>query len=346
LALRDSAGQAARVLTGYDILLLSVLTEAQAGRLPTTAAGPCPLRGFRPAMVVDATTPAVQATTAVALLAGGAALADKVIDGDVPVWLRPVASRSARHLARVGASSARLCGFDGHELSDAPGRAQLIEARPGASLDQLLEPTGTTVSALFAHTAMVAGVPDNAIPLGRAGEAFGRLVHLIDAQEDRESDRRRGCFNPLDATGTTTDDAARLARQLHAELRAAVAEVKLVDGALAEALLGPTLRSAINRVWGAERAADAAPRSERRGVGLVGVAAALLAQAAICGGGRRRRRRERYVDEAAYGPMGGPGGGGCGCGQEIGCDCCADIACSECCSGCCDGLDCCSSLDC
>ena len=36
LTLRDEAGQSARVLTGYDALLLSVLVEAQAGVLPTT----------------------------------------------------------------------------------------------------------------------------------------------------------------------------------------------------------------------------------------------------------------------------------------------------------------------
>src|SRR5207248_8123442 len=52
LTLRDEAGQSARVLTGYDALLLSVLVEAQAGVLPTTTAGRCPLRGMRTAEVV------------------------------------------------------------------------------------------------------------------------------------------------------------------------------------------------------------------------------------------------------------------------------------------------------
>src|ERR1700722_10596464 len=72
LALRDRAGQSARVLTGYDVLLVSILTEAQTGRLATTTAGACPLRGFRTAEVVDASTPAMRAGTAAALLAGSA----------------------------------------------------------------------------------------------------------------------------------------------------------------------------------------------------------------------------------------------------------------------------------
>lgn len=74
LALGDTAGQPARALTGYDVLLVSILTGAQAGRLATRGAGACPLRGFRRAEVVDALTPAMAAGTAVALLSGGAGL--------------------------------------------------------------------------------------------------------------------------------------------------------------------------------------------------------------------------------------------------------------------------------
>ncbi|MDQ1398241.1 MAG: hypothetical protein QOK20_173, partial [Acidimicrobiaceae bacterium] len=55
LTLRDVAGQGSRVLTGYDVLLPSVLVEAQAGRSATTTAAPCPLRGFRTAEVLLST---------------------------------------------------------------------------------------------------------------------------------------------------------------------------------------------------------------------------------------------------------------------------------------------------
>ncbi|MCT9141578.1 DUF5685 family protein, partial [Streptomyces violarus] len=58
LALRGDHGQLARIVTNYDGLLVSVLTEAQTG-LATGAssgvgrrtAGPCPLRGMRTASV-------------------------------------------------------------------------------------------------------------------------------------------------------------------------------------------------------------------------------------------------------------------------------------------------------
>ena len=354
LALRDRAGQSARVLTGYDVLLVSILTEAQTGRLATTKAGACPLRGFRTAEVVAAATPAMQAGSAAALLAGSAGLIDKVNDGDAPVWLRPIASRSARHLAAVGASTAEECGFDGTDLWLAPAKAKSVEGRKDANLDELLEPAGTAVAAMFAHTAVAAGRPANAVPLRRAGQAFGRLVHLVDAVEDRQSDRQHGKFNPLDATATSDIEAGELARLLHSEILASLEEADFVDGALAVALLGPTLRSAINRLWGVPSACEPSRLPRRRGGGVVvGVAAALAARASIWGGGRRNRpwRNDPYAGDPYGDPYGGPRygggpfggryrrGGGCGgpsCGELLACDCCANCCCNECC-----GDDCC-----
>jgi hypothetical protein len=338
LGLRDTAGQSARVLTGYDVLLVSVLAEAQAGRLTTTAAGACPLRGFRTAQVVDSATPAARAAVAAALVVGEAGLTDKVDDGDVPVLLRPVASGTARRLARLGASAAGACGWDGTDVAAAPGRARAVEARGDARLDELLEPTGTAVAAMFAHTAVTSGVAGNAAALRRAGDAFGRLVHLIDAAEDRGSDRRHGRFNPLEATGTSDAEAEGLARRLHAEIGRSLGDMTLVDGALAEALFGPTLSAAISRVWPPSLAA-AAPSAPRGRLGLgVAVAAAMAAHAAMWAGGRGR-------DPYGYGPYGGRpyyrGGGygrrsGCGgpsCGELLACDCCANCACDQCCGG-------------
>jgi hypothetical protein len=348
LGLRDTGGQSARVLTGYDVLMVSVLAEAQAGRLSTTTAGACPLRGFRTAEVVDATTPGAQAAVAAALVAGEASLTDKVDDGDVPLWLRPVASGTAHRLSRLGASAAEACGWDSTEVSAAPARARAIEARGGASLDELLEPTGAAVAAMFAHTAVGSGVAGNAAALRRAGDAFGRLVHLIDAAEDRRSDRRHGRFNPLEATGTSDVEAERLARCLHDEIGRALSDMTLVDGALAEALFGPTLGAAIDRVWPAGHHTEVPARRGRLAVG-VALAAAMAGQAVMWVGGRGRGRYGGGPyggGPYGYGPYGGRPypyygggyrrGGGCGgpsCGELLACDCCANCACDQCCGG-------------
>ncbi len=351
LALRDTAGQPARVLTGYDVALVPILTEAQTGRLATSTAGACPLRGFRAAEVVDRRTSAMQAGTAVALLVGGAALTDKVADGDWPAWTRPIASRSAHRINRAGTSAADACGLDATKLSAAPDRARVLEARAGASLEELLEPAGTAVAAMFAHTAVAAGVPANMAALGRMGDAFGRLVNLVDATEDREADRRHGRFNPLEATLTGHCQAGELARSLHAAILASLAQMDLVDGALAQALLGPTLAACIRRAWGAGHPAN--PPATRSGGGLaISLAAAMVTQAAMVARSAMwgRGRRSGCGRPGPYGPYGedpyyygrpgyGPGWGygrrgGCGgpsCGEVLACDLCANCACNECC---------------
>src|SRR4051794_41552657 len=91
LTLRDEAGQSARVLTGYDALLLSVLVEAQAGKLPTSTAGRCPLRGMRTAQVIRADLPAIQLAAAGSLLTGAAGLRGKLTDHDLPMGSRTAA---------------------------------------------------------------------------------------------------------------------------------------------------------------------------------------------------------------------------------------------------------------
>ncbi|MCU1488611.1 MAG: hypothetical protein JWM85_16, partial [Acidimicrobiaceae bacterium] len=348
LTLRDTAGQSARVLTGYDLLLVSVLTEAQAGRLPTTEAGRCPFRGFRTAQVVDAATPAMQAGAAVALLAGSAGLDDKIQDGDAPVLLRPAVSRTARRFAAAGAVVADGCDLDGLAIVCAPTKARAAEVRPAARLDELLDPSGSAVAAVFSHTALAAGTPENGPHLATMGDAFGRLMHLVDATEDRASDRRHGRFNPLEATGTDHARAGELARCLHRDIVRSFERLELRDEKLAENLLGPTLGATIRRVWPQQAPASAPPSCRSERPTAVGIAAAMMAPAAMLGhalamfgGGRRARRRADPYGRYGYDPY-GPGYGrrrGCGgpsCGELLACDCCANLACDDCC-----GEDCC-----
>src|SRR5258708_14716851 len=73
LTLRDLHGQSARLVTNYDGLLVSVLTEAQNPAVaPHRTAGPCGLRRFRSADVVDPSAVGAQLAASVSLaLAAG-----------------------------------------------------------------------------------------------------------------------------------------------------------------------------------------------------------------------------------------------------------------------------------
>ncbi len=339
LTLRDVAGQPERVLTGYDVLLLSVLVEAQAGRVGTAVAGPCPLRGLRPATVVSSRDPAAHLAAAGALLSGGAGLVDKLADGDLPRGTRAPARRVAARLVERGRAAAARVGLDPSAVLSAPGAAMAAERRPEDGLAALLAPAGAAVASLFAHTAVVAGCGGNAAALAECGQAFGQLVHLLDAVEDLRSDRRAGRFNPLAATGTPEPVARATAERLRSQVTDSLAHVDFVDRALVDVLLGHELHRAVRRAFPREDVSSLVPR-QRTAVRspLAALTAVLLLIPGVfvggwssggCGPRRRSHPHRGYRSAPQYGyHQTGPS-----CGQLLACNCCANLACNACCCG-------------
>ncbi|MGW2017533.1 DUF5685 family protein [Streptomyces sp. NPDC001927] len=255
LALRADHGQFARVVTNYDGLIVSVLTEAQTGPLDgiRRTAGPCPLRGMRTAPVAQGE--GARLAAAVSLVLASAKVRDHVADRDGLLARRPVAAaarRVARSWDRAGERTGRALGFDTALLVDAVDRQTGIEtlAGPGTPLLVVTEPTETATAAAFAHTAVLAGRPGNVEPLAEAGRLFGRLAHLLDAVEDREADAASGAWNPLAATGTSLVEARRLADDALHGIRLALRDAEFVDGRLVHMLLAHELRVSVDRAFG------------------------------------------------------------------------------------------------
>ncbi|MGW5425336.1 DUF5685 family protein, partial [Streptomyces sp. NPDC003943] len=264
LALRADHGQFARVVTNYDGLIVSVLTEAQTGRTEAgrRTAGPCPLRQMRTAPV--ARGEGARLAAAVSLVLASAKIRDHVADRDGLLARRPVAAaarRVARSWDRAGARTGRELGFDTAVLLDAVDRQTGIEtlAGPGTPLLVVTEPTETATAAAFAHTAVLAGRPGNAAPLAEAGRLFGRLAHLLDAVEDQAADAAAGSWNPLTATGTSREEARRLADDALHGIRLALKDVDFADGRLAHVLLAHELRTSVDRAFGTTTCSHGAP---------------------------------------------------------------------------------------
>ncbi|QNE78214.1 hypothetical protein F0344_29665 [Streptomyces finlayi] len=255
LALRADHGQFARVVTNYDGLIVSVLTEAQtepdAGQRRT--AGPCPLRSMRTAPV--ARGEGARLAAAVSLVLASAKVRDHVADRDGLLARRPVAAAARRVAAGwdlAGARTGAELGFDTAVLVDAVDRQTGIEslAGLGTPLLTVTEPTETATAAAFAHTAVLAGKPRNAAPLAEAGRLFGRLAHLLDAVEDREADAASGAWNPLTATGTSLAEARRLCDDALHGVRLAMGDAEFTDSRLAHVLLVHELRRSVDRAFG------------------------------------------------------------------------------------------------
>ncbi|MEU5402517.1 DUF5685 family protein [Streptomyces sp. NPDC005963] len=255
LALRADHGQFARVVTNYDGLIISVLTEAQSERTPDArrTAGPCPLRAMRTTPV--ARGEGARLAAAVSLVLASAKVRDHVADRDGLLARRPVAAaarRVARGWDRAGARAGADLGFDTAVLLDAVDRQPGIEALagPGTSLLTVTEPTETATAAAFAHTAVLAGQPHNEAPLAEAGRLFGRLAHLLDAVEDQQADAASGAWNPLTATGTARTEARRLADDAVHGVRLALKDARFTDDRLVHVLLAHELASAVDRAFG------------------------------------------------------------------------------------------------
>ncbi|KUL51373.1 hypothetical protein ADL22_06110 [Streptomyces sp. NRRL F-4489] len=255
LALRADHGQLARIVTNYDGLIVSVLTDAQSRRsdLRRRTAGPCPLRGMRTASVARGAGARLAAS--VSLVLASAKIRDHVADGNGVLRRRPMAAAARRVAAgwdRAGARTGARLGFDTAVLVDAVDRQVGIErlARPGTPLTVITEPTETATAAAFAHTAVLAGRPGNAEPLAEAGRLFGRLAHLLDAVEDRAADAAEGAWNPLTATGAGLAEARRLCDDAVRGIRLALGDVEFTDAALVHALLVHELRRSVDRTFG------------------------------------------------------------------------------------------------
>ncbi|MEV5988990.1 DUF5685 family protein [Streptomyces sp. NPDC052051] len=374
LALREDHGQLARVVTNYDGLLISVLTEAQVARADggRRTAGPCPLRGMRTASV--ARGEGARLAAAVSLVLAAAKVRDHAADGDGLLARRPVAVAARRVAAswgRAGARGGSAVGFDTAVLVDAVDRQVGIEtlAGPGTSILTVTEPTETATAAAFAHTAVLAGRPGNAAPLAEAGRLFGRLAHLLDAVEDQEADAAAGAWNPLTHTGTSLTEARRLADDALYGIRLALREVEWGSCAegedtgrqLAHVLLVHELRRSVDRAFGTESCSHGAD-------GAFGPPP----------GGPQAPQGPYAPPRHPYDPDGPPGGGhpggepprpgrgflaGCAVAVGLCCTCkvcCADhyegawsrqrregwcrdcCDCCDCCDGCGDACDCCN----
>ncbi|WP_246090858.1 DUF5685 family protein [Nonomuraea deserti] len=331
LTLRDEHGQGARLTTNYDTLLLSVLTEAQLpGDAPRRTAGPCALRGFRTAEVVDARARGARLAAAVSLVLAAGRLRDHVADGDAAFGTAAARRRLAARWETGGARLGAGVGFDTAGLAATVDRQLGLERlatspdaaepghrdpgpAPGLSVLDLTAPAEDAVGAAFAHTAVLAGRPGNVPALAEAGRFFGRIAHLLDAAEDQRDDDARGAFNPLTATATTAAEARRLCDDAAHGLALALRDVDLAERHLVDVLLGTEVRRAVARTF------HAAASYERPG--WIRRSAAGVATFLTCGMWRPRwsRRRGRPCDERCH-------------LRECGdcCDCCDCGSCCDC----------------
>lgn len=336
LALGRGHGQAARLATivaGYDAALLSALVEAQQADAPARSTHLCPLRPGLRGQVAEPGGLGPRYGAAAALMIAAARIGDDVADGETYTRI-PGAASLGRLASRAAAKGLAALGIDPAPLAGAAAAQPALEEQAPDPVAGA-EPTARACAAAFAQTAALAGIPDNAEPLSRAGRAYGRIIYLIDAVRDQRADAARGRFNPLLAGAAPIP----LFRSWHAELLAAIDAADLVRPGLVRDLLDGGLarawRAAMHSQEGQPRKAGRRVPDNRPGwcesdgsdgCSGCGDACECCCDCTRCGG-------------KGGSHCCGKGGGGCNC-CDCDCNCCdcncCDCNCCDCDCNCCD----------
>ncbi|CAM3966221.1 DUF5685 family protein [Smaragdicoccus niigatensis] len=308
LSLRDGHGQVARATTNTDAIVLSLLTEAQSGRASRRTAGPCPLRGMKTASVVTSDSAGAELAATASLLLGAAKATDWAADGDGRFRAR-LSKRPARKWRAEAHERGSRIGLDVQPLWTAITSQKARECA-GIALDEVTWPAEFCAGELYAHSAVLADRPENVVPLRTIGRAIGRIAHLSDAVADLKVDRKRGAFNPIDATGTSLAEVDDLLGRARDQVRSATAVLTLADPEPVSTIL----------VHGTNRALASAQEPVQRPGLLTGVGllvggyctgyACCFEHTAPCTGERKP-----------------PIGCDCDCGD---CACCCDDCCCDC----------------
>jgi hypothetical protein len=183
------------LLANCDARLFVLVAASQTQGELRTSTTACPVKAFSQRMPSLENDAAIEFGSACAVLIWRERLLDRERDYRNPLWrLGPMVARPAVRVARRTLTG--LC-FPVAEIERARTLQIDVEHTHGLCLNAYLQPTADVLGRIFAHSAELGGKPGSATMLSQLGQAFGRVVALLDACEDLSSDRIRGLFNPI-----------------------------------------------------------------------------------------------------------------------------------------------------
>lgn len=257
-ALRDFGGRPASLLTNYDATVFALVVGAFDRGGPATAA-PCTALPLRRVGVQPLSAPVARFTAAFTIALADAKLEDDVAD-DGRWWSRmarrALGGRTTRARAALGDA-----GYDVARLDRLGAAQRSLEQSGSGDLLALSAATADALAAGFAVGVRLAGAPDAEPVAARIGAALARFVYVVDALEDRATDRRRGRFNAIDASIAAGGDEADAFALVRAELAAFRGGVDALPPGASRRVLGALHDTLIARVD--RREAHGAPSSAR-----------------------------------------------------------------------------------
>jgi hypothetical protein len=212
-------GQRSRLLLNHDTVFLAELLMEQSGQPEWNRA----YRSFNCLTLPkseDAMPLALQYAATAAVAIAHFHIADHQVDSGLLRWR--IAARYFSPTYRRASARLRAWNFPLDKMTGILSTQTAREAR-AESLAHVAEPTATATAMIFSHGSRLVERADLAANMYRLGHAFGYLVYILDAFEDRERDRKSGGFNPFlelpasVARGQVLAATAEVERQLSAE---------------------------------------------------------------------------------------------------------------------------------
>lgn len=129
---------------------------------------------------------------------GATAIRDHLADGEGRFGRTPWLGHAlADRWSKLGADLGNTVGFDVSTVVSRADEQRHVERQRPRNFSTYARPTELAVAAAFAHTAALAGRPQNAPFLHDIGRMYGRLMVLLDSYGDRLDDAARGRLNFL-----------------------------------------------------------------------------------------------------------------------------------------------------
>lgn len=197
-ALGDGYGLAARLLTSHEMILLNLLTSAQTPEAPPTVTRRCPLNPLRKVNTNPGAASTFAAAASVTL--ASISVADDIEDSAGRDLVARTVHRVLDQPQRMALRTLEGLGFRVEALTELGARqAEAERAEPSApsAAPDASQPSAVASAALFAMTAQLAGMPQNAEPLTIIGASYGAYLYLMDALRDFPADMCGGAYNPL-----------------------------------------------------------------------------------------------------------------------------------------------------
>lgn len=194
--LRLEYGLPAALLTGWDACVLAITVNAQIQETTQIDLTRCPITGGLGYKSITQHGVATSYAAAITVLLLNEKLNDNIADNN-SVLAKMASKVSTKHINHALKSLTNL-NFPLKNAGNLRKQQTIIESKKALySFDEVTGPSAKIVSLIFAHTAQLTGNKTNLKPIMKIGESLGRLVTLLDACHDYQSDLAHCQFNSI-----------------------------------------------------------------------------------------------------------------------------------------------------